>query len=63
MKFVQKITFDLENLKYYRDELGWNVNSIEEVVKCIKDWTNEELPALLGCAIDYKCWIEKTSHE
>ena len=60
MKFVQKITFDLGSLEYYRDELGWNVNSLEDVAERIKDWNDEELHALLGCATDYEYWVEET---
>ena len=59
MKFVQKITFDLGSLEYYRDELGWNVETIEDVVEIIKDWNDEELHALLGRATDYEYWAEK----
>ena len=58
MKFVQKITFDLGSLEYYRDELGWNVDSLEDVAEIIKDWNDEELHALLGCVTDYDYWIE-----
>lgn len=60
MKFVQKITFDLGSLEYYRDELGWNVETIEDVVEIIKDWNDEELHAFLGCATDYEYWAEET---
>ena len=60
MKFVQKITFDLGSLEYYRDELGWNVETMDEVVEIIKDWNDEELHSLLGCATDYDCWMEET---
>ncbi len=60
MKFVQKITFDLGSLEYYRDELGWNVDSMEDVVEHIKDWNYEELYTLLGCATDDECWMEET---
>ena len=59
MKFVQKITYDLGSLEYYRDELRWNVNSIEEVVEQIKDYSEEELYALLGYVTDYECWAEE----
>lgn len=59
MKFIQKITYDLGSLEYYRDELGWDVDSIEDVVERINDWNDEELHALLGCATDYDYWIEK----
>lgn len=59
MKFIQKITYDLGNLDYYRNELEWNVNSIEDVVERIMDWNDKELRTLLGCAIDYKCWAEE----
>ena len=59
MKFVQKITFNLGSLEYYRDELGWNVETIEDVVEIIKDWNDEELHALLGRATDYECWAEE----
>lgn len=59
MKFVQKITFELESLEYYCDELGWNVNSLEDVAERISNWNDEELHALLGCATDYDYWIEK----
>ena len=38
MKFIQQITYDLGSLEYYRDELGWDVDSIEDVVEIIKDW-------------------------
>lgn len=59
MKFIQKITYDLGSLEYYRDNLGWNVNSMEDVVERIKDWNDEELRPLLGCATDYECWAEE----
>ena len=60
MKFIQKITYDLGSLDYYRDELGWDVDSIEDVVERIKDWNDEELRILLGYATDYECWAEET---
>lgn len=60
MKFVQKITYNLGSLEYYRDELGWDVHSMEDVVERIKDWNDEELRTLLGYAIDYECWAEET---
>lgn len=60
MKFVQKITYDLGDLEYYRDELRWNVNSIEDVIERLVDRNDEELRNILGCATDYECWIEKT---
>lgn len=60
MKFVQKITYNLGDLEYYRDELGWNVDSIEDVIERIKDWNDEELRTVLGCATDYECWAEET---
>ena len=60
MKFVQKITFDLGSLEYYRDELEWNVDTIEDVIEIIKDWNDEDLHKLLGCPIDYECWAEET---
>lgn len=59
MKFIQQITYNLGNLEYYRDELGWNVNSMEDIVKRIKDWNDKELQTLLGYAIDYECWAEE----
>ena len=59
MKFIQQITYNLESLEYYRDELGWDVDSIEDVVECIKDWNDKELYTLLGCSIDYECWAEE----
>ena len=59
MKFIQKVTYDLGSLEYYRNELGWDVNSIEDVVELIKDWNDEELRTLLGYATDYECWAEK----
>lgn len=60
MKFIQKITYNLGSLEYYRDELGWDVNSIEEVVERIQDWNDEELHTLLGYATNYECWAEET---
>ena len=60
MKFVQKITFDLGSLEYYRDELEWNVDTIEDVIEIIKDWNDEDLHKLLGCPTDYECWAEET---
>ena len=59
MKFIQQITYNLGNLEYYRDELGWNVNSMKDVVERIKDWNDKELQILLGYAIDYECWAEE----
>lgn len=60
MKFIQKVTWDLGDLDYYKNELHWNVNTIEDVVEYLKDWNDEELYSLLGCAIDYECWAEET---
>ena len=60
MKFIQKITYELEDLEYYRDVLEWNVHSIEDVVERIKDWNDEELCKLLGYATDYECWVDET---
>lgn len=63
MKFIQKITYNLFGLEYYRDELGWNVETMEDVVEIIKDWNDEELRTLLGCATDYDCWMEETEEK
>ena len=60
MKFIQKITWDLGDLEYYKNALLWNVDTIEDVVEKIKDWNEEELRTLLGCATDYECWGEET---
>lgn len=59
MKFVQKVTWDLGDLEYYKNELHWDVNTIEDVVENIKDWNDEELYTLLGYATDYECWAEE----
>lgn len=59
MKFVQKITYELGDLEYYRDELGWNVNSFEDVVEHLRDWNDKELRIVLGYATDYECWAEE----
>ena len=59
MKFVQKVTWDLGDLEYYKNELHWDVNTIEDVVENIKDWNGEELYTLLGRATDYECWAEE----
>ena len=59
MKFIQQITYSLGSLEYYRDELGWDVDSIEDVVERIKDWNDEELRMVLGYATNYECWAEK----
>lgn len=60
MKFVLKTTYNLGDLEYYRDELGWDVNSIEDVVERIQDWNDEELFTLLGYPTDCECWAEET---
>lgn len=59
MKLIQKTTYDLGDLEYYRDSLGWDVNSMEEVVEHLQDRNDEELCAILGSAIDYECWAEE----
>lgn len=59
MKFIQQITYDLGSLEYYRDELGWHVDSMDDVVEHIKDWNDKELCVLLGYATDYECWAEE----
>lgn len=60
MKFIQKVTWELGDLEYYKGELHWDVNTIEDVVENIKDWNDEELYTLLGHATDYECWAEET---
>lgn len=60
MKFVQKVTWDLGDLEYYKNELHWDVDTIEDVVENIKDWNDDELYLLLGRATDYECWAEET---
>ena len=59
MKFVQKVTWNLGDLEYYKNELHWNVDTIEDVVERLKDWNDEELYFHLGRAIDYECWAEE----
>lgn len=61
MKFVQKVTYDLgENFEYYKNELHWNVDTIEDMVEYFKDRNDEELYLMLGRPTDYECWIEET---
>lgn len=59
MKFIQKVTWDLGDLEYYKNELQWDVNTIEDVIEYIKDWNDDELYLLLGHATDYECWAEE----
>lgn len=59
MKFVQKVTWNLGDLEYYKNELHWDVDTIEDVVEHIKDWNDEELSLLCGYATDYECWAEE----
>lgn len=59
MKFIQKITWDIPNVQYFKEDLGWNVETMNDVVKYINDWDDDELRTLLGCPADYDCWIEE----
>ena len=59
MKFVQKITYDLGDLEYYRDQLGWKVDTIEDVVERLKDENDEYLYRLFGRPTDYECYAEE----
>lgn len=58
MKFVQKITWDIADVQNFKD-LGWNVETMDDVAEYIKDWNEDELHTLLGYATDYECWIEE----
>lgn len=58
MKFIQKITWDIADVQNFKD-LGWNVETMDDVAEYIKDWNDEELRNLLGYATDYECWIEE----
>lgn len=58
MKFIQKITWDIADVQNFKD-LGWNVETIDDVAEYIKDWNDDELRTLLGCTEDYECWVEE----
>lgn len=58
MKFIQKITWDIADVQNFKD-LGWDVETMDDVAEYIKDWNDDELRTLLGYAIDYECWIEE----
>lgn len=58
MKFIQKITWDIADVQNFKD-LGWNVETMDDVAEYIKDWNEDELYTLLGYATDYECWIEE----
>ena len=64
MKFIQKVTWDLGgDLEYYKNQLHWNVDTIEDVVEYFKDLNDDELYLLLGPVADYECWAEETEAE
>lgn len=59
MKLIQKITWDLPDLAYFTDELGWPVTSMDEIIEQIKNWDESDLIQLLGHALDYECYVTK----
>ena len=58
MKFTQIISYDLPEPEYFKEQLGWNVDTIEDVVTILADFTDEELRTTLGTATDYDCYAE-----
>ena len=59
MKFVQKTTWNLPDLEYFRDELEWDVESMDDVINLIESRNEKELIQLLGYCLNYECYIEK----
>lgn len=58
MKFTQIISYDLPDPDYFKDQLGWDVETTEDVVTILSDFSDEELRTTLGPITDYDCYAE-----
>ena len=49
MKLVRKMVWkNFPPLEYFRDELEWDVNSMEEVAECLEEFSLDELYSSYG---------------
>ena len=49
MKLVRTITWkNIPPLEYFRDELEWDVNSMEEVAEYLNDYALDDLYSIYG---------------
>ena len=57
MKLVRKVVWEnIPPLKYFQEELEWDVNSMEEVADLLDEWSLDELYSTFG-------WYPKYSTE
>ena len=59
--FIIKRSYDLPDFDYFKYELGWNVDSIDDVLDLIEMYTDKERFELLG-RYKEECSIEEVSN-
>lgn len=63
MNFVVQIKYPLPDLDYFKYELGWDVNSMEDVLESLSQWEEDDWRDILGYPIDRNFYIERTDKE
>ena len=58
MKFTCITTYDLPEPEYFKEQLGWHVETLDDVVEQLSDYNDDELRQVLGNATDYECYAE-----
>lgn len=60
MKLICKVVWEnIPPLEYFQEELGWNVNSMEEVADYLDGWDINDLRMTFGYYPNYSTEIEE----
>ena len=57
MNFVVQVKYPLPDLDYFKYELKWDVNSMEDVLESLSQWEEDDWYTILGYPIDHDFYI------
>ena len=63
MNFVVQVKYPLPDLDYFKYELKWDVNSMEDVLESLSQWVEDDWYTILGYPIDRDFYIEGADKE
>ena len=63
MNFVVQVKYPLPDLDYFKYELKWDVNSMEDVLESLSQWVEDDWYTILGYPIDRYFYIEGADKE
>lgn len=63
MNFVVEVKYPLPDFDYFKYELGWDVDSMEDVLELLKQLREDDWNMILGYPINCNLYIERMDKE